>query len=200
MIIPLGRRSLAGSSGLPVGPNGLGQPSPPIWPCTARGLPLHPDVATGAVGFLTPPFHPYQAPRPLKTCLRFRLRPITEAAAPAVSFLWHCPWLNRHRLSPLALPGAPPPAESGLSSRDLPFGASLAITPARSPALIVSHGPGKAWQELRPPHALFCKRVRKLLKCKRVSVRIAQDRCKRVCNLFKNGRKGFVDRHADKVN
>jgi len=39
VIIPLGRRLLGGSSGLPEGHNGLGQPSPPIWPCTARGLP-----------------------------------------------------------------------------------------------------------------------------------------------------------------
>ena len=38
-IIPLGRRSLDGSSSLPEGLNGPGQPSPPIWPCTARGLP-----------------------------------------------------------------------------------------------------------------------------------------------------------------
>ena len=38
-IIPLGRRSLGGSSGLPEGSNGPGRPSPPIWPCTARGLP-----------------------------------------------------------------------------------------------------------------------------------------------------------------
>ena len=29
---------------------------------------------------LTPPFHPYQAPRPLKICPRFFLWPITEAA------------------------------------------------------------------------------------------------------------------------
>jgi len=39
VIIPLGHALLRGSSGLPEGHSGPGQPSPPIWPCTTRGLP-----------------------------------------------------------------------------------------------------------------------------------------------------------------
>ena len=38
-IIPLGPGSRLDSSSLPEGPNELGQLSPPIWPCTTRGLP-----------------------------------------------------------------------------------------------------------------------------------------------------------------
>jgi len=38
-IIPLGRTSRCGSSNLPEGSDGPGQPSPPIWSCTTRGLP-----------------------------------------------------------------------------------------------------------------------------------------------------------------
>ena len=51
-IIPLGPHSRRDSSGLPEGRCGAscdaaavgpGQPSPPIWPCTTRGLPCRPD-------------------------------------------------------------------------------------------------------------------------------------------------------------
>jgi len=38
-IIPLGPGSRLDSSSLPEGPDELGQLSPPIWPCTTRGLP-----------------------------------------------------------------------------------------------------------------------------------------------------------------
>jgi len=44
-IIPLGPGSHRGSSGLPEGHNEPGQLSPPIWPCTTRGLPCRPDCS-----------------------------------------------------------------------------------------------------------------------------------------------------------
>src|SRR3981081_3629419 len=45
VIIPLGPDSHLGSSSLPEGPNEPGQLSPPIWPCTTRGLPCRPDCS-----------------------------------------------------------------------------------------------------------------------------------------------------------
>ena len=48
-IIPLGRRLLDGSSGLPEGPNGPGSP-PLLFGLAPRGVCRAPDVATGAVG------------------------------------------------------------------------------------------------------------------------------------------------------
>ena len=44
-IIPLGPDSHLDSSSLPEGPNEPGRLSPPIWPCTTRGLPCHPDCS-----------------------------------------------------------------------------------------------------------------------------------------------------------
>jgi len=44
-IIPLGPGSRLDSSSLPEGSDELGQLSPPIWPCTTRGLPCRPDYS-----------------------------------------------------------------------------------------------------------------------------------------------------------
>ena len=44
-IIPLGPGSHPDSSSLPEGSNEPGRLSPPIWPCTTRGLPCRPDCS-----------------------------------------------------------------------------------------------------------------------------------------------------------
>ncbi len=108
VIIPLVPMLPSGSSGLPEGQSGPGQPSPPIWPCSTRGLPclrchhrsggLLPHLFTLALR--SQPFH--DEPKVLPpACHRGLL-------APAVYSLWHCPWPEPHGSGPLALPGALP--------------------------------------------------------------------------------------------
>ena len=134
VIIPLGPKSLRDSSGLPEGYNGPGQPSPPIWPCTTRGLPCL-ERCRPSGGLLPHRFTLALHSLPVKDEPKVFLRLVIEAfavrlrlpqAAPAVYFLWHCPWPSPRRPDPLALPGALPfsptivrhrTAVSGLSSR-----------------------------------------------------------------------------------
>jgi hypothetical protein len=103
--IPLGPRITPGLKRPTRGSGGPGQPSPPIWPCSARGLPCRPDYSETRWA-LTPPFHPYRSAV---------LQPTPERQArdghrppPAVCFLWHFPWPSPRGLDPLALPGALP--------------------------------------------------------------------------------------------
>jgi hypothetical protein len=77
---------------------------------------------------LTPPFHPYRAPRPLKICLRFCLRPITEAACAGGFFSVA---LSVARPSPAEPPGVT--RRAALRSPDFPPGTCLAARPQRSP-------------------------------------------------------------------
>lgn len=89
--IPLGPESLRASSGLPEGHNGPGQPSPPIWPCTTRGLPcLERCRASG--GLLPHRFTLAKRSQPVEDGPKV-LPPACHRglAAPAVCFLWHCP-------------------------------------------------------------------------------------------------------------
>ncbi len=65
-VIPLGRRSLSGSSNLPGSRNGAGRSCSPIWSCSAWGLPCQRPLPEPRCA-LTAPFHPYLAgiaPRP----------------------------------------------------------------------------------------------------------------------------------------
>ena len=84
-----------------------GQPSPPIWPCTTRGLPCRQLLP--ARWALTPPFHPYLCGGLNWPAERFCLQPITEAHSHR-RFIFCGTVRSRSRLcfSPLALPGALP--------------------------------------------------------------------------------------------
>jgi len=97
-IIPLGPDSHLDSSSLPEGRSEPGRLSPPIWPCTTRGLPCHPDCS-GCGGLLphrftlTVHFHLYSslawtAVRPAEG---FPPAGSPRRIAPAVYFLWHFP-------------------------------------------------------------------------------------------------------------
>jgi len=127
VIIPLGPVSRPDSSGLPEGASGPGQPSPPIWPCSTRGLPCLERLRPSG-GLLPHLFTLTLCSQALKTSQRFCLRPITEAStALAVCFLWHFPWLLPFcGTNPLVLPGAlpfsPQPCGRGLRSPDFPPG------------------------------------------------------------------------------
>jgi hypothetical protein len=77
---------------------------------------------------LTPPFHPYRAPRPLKTCLRFCLRPITEAACAGGFFSVA---LSVAVPSPARPPGVT--RRAARRSPDFPPGTCLAAIHQRSP-------------------------------------------------------------------
>jgi len=57
-VIPLGRRSLSGSSNLPGSRNGAGRSCSPIWSCSAWGLPCQHPLPEPRCA-LTAPFHPY---------------------------------------------------------------------------------------------------------------------------------------------
>jgi hypothetical protein len=128
-IIPLGRRSLDGSSGLPEGHNGPGQPSPPIWPCTARGLPCRRHCCLRG-GLLPHRFTLTGCDDLLKTCQRFGLRPITDFACTGGLFSVA---LSVAEPSPAQPPGVT--RRAALRSPDFPPGVHLqrpAITqPAR---------------------------------------------------------------------
>ena len=156
MIILLVPALLPGSSGLPEGPSGPGQPSPPIWPCSTRGLPcprcchrgggLLPHLFTLALRGQPvedePEVFPPDCHRSCVACLR------SPPAAPAVSSLWHFPWPRPRERGPLALPGALPclpasaEAPAGRRSPDFPPTCGGGLTPAaasqRSPDLPAS--------------------------------------------------------------
>jgi hypothetical protein len=131
------------SSSLPEGPNELGQLSPPIWPCTTRGLPCRPDCS-GRGGLLPHRFtltrrcHLPQSARAdcFQAVGRFFLPLATEAHGTgglfsvALSVAGNFASLARtaRRIGPLALPGALPfslrrfPAKTfvrGTSTRDV---------------------------------------------------------------------------------
>jgi len=93
--------------------NGPDQPSPPIWPCSARGLPCPRRHRRG--GGLLP--HRFtltgRFPR-MGSGPRFGLSPLTGWEAPAVCSLLHFPW-SRMLGTPWCYQ-ARCPAESGLSS------------------------------------------------------------------------------------
>ena len=97
VIIPLGPDSHLGSSSLPEGTDEPGQLSPPIWPCTTRGLPCRPDCS-GRGGLLPHRFtltvhNHLQLTRVSfrQTNRRFSFGRSPRQFAPAVCFLWHCP-------------------------------------------------------------------------------------------------------------
>src|SRR5207245_7847392 len=147
VIIPLGPESLRNSSGLPEGYNGPGQPSPPIWPCTTRGLPCLKRCRPSG-GLLPHRFTLALYSLPVKDEPKVFLQLVIEAfavrsrlpqAAPAVYFLWPCPWPRPGRPDPLALPGA------------LPFSpTSLDVAP-RCPDLPPSTASGDAAQTITGP-------------------------------------------------
>jgi hypothetical protein len=95
---------------------------------------------------LTPPFHPYRARRPLKTCPRFCLRPITEAACAGGFFSVA---LSVAEPSPTRPPGVT--RRAALRSPDFPPATCLAASPQRSPgplaSSIVPHGSANLWHE-----------------------------------------------------
>ena len=143
MIIPLGPESLQDSSGLPEGHNGPGQPSPPIWPCSTRGLPC-PRCCHRGGGLLPHLFTLALRSRPVEDDPKVLPAARHRGPAPAVCFLWHCPWpsppgslaLTRTGPDPLALPGALPFSPTvawtvGLRSPDFPPGRQpLEVGPA----------------------------------------------------------------------
>ena len=126
MIIPLGRRLLDGSSGLPEGPNGLGSP-PLLFGLAPRGVCRAPDVATGAVGSY-PTFSPLPSAAAIEDLPevlppadhrgRLRRRFLFCGTVRSRAVASSTPWRYQARR----------PAESGLSSSDLPCGKSPAIT------------------------------------------------------------------------
>ena len=134
MIIPLGPGSLRDSSSLPEGRSvhscernayGLGQPSPPIWPCSTRGFPC-PGCRHPGGGLLPHLFTLAKCARPKQAGLWFFRKPAAEVqASPAVYFLWHFPWprlrvspSRNARRNPLALPGASPCSPTLLRAED----------------------------------------------------------------------------------
>jgi hypothetical protein len=121
-IIPLGPGSHPDSSSLPEGPDEPGWLSPPIWPCTTRGLPCRPDCSDRG-GLLPHRFtltkrdHPAIRLRGLLSgCLKVFLQMATEAHCTgglfsvALSVAVNLASLARiaRRVDPLALPGALP--------------------------------------------------------------------------------------------
>lgn len=70
--------------------NGPSRPSPPIWPCTTRGLPCRghccPRGRLLPYRFTLTRRGEFERTRP-----RFGLLQIIDSRAPAVYFLWHCP-------------------------------------------------------------------------------------------------------------
>jgi hypothetical protein len=109
--------------------NGPGRPSPPIWPCTARGLPCRGHCCP--CGRLLPyRFTLARRSRFEKIRPRFGLGLIIDSRSPAVYFLWHCPWPKPRR-------GVRPPGvtrRAALRSPDFPPGSSLSGFAQRSPS------------------------------------------------------------------
>ena len=90
--IPLGRRSLPGSSDLPGSGNGASRSSSPIWSCSAWGLPCRHTLLRPRCA-LTAPFHPYRDRTPPKRdrhqavlfSVALSVKLACERAPPAVS-------------------------------------------------------------------------------------------------------------------
>ena len=61
--------------------NGPGQPSPPIWPCTTRGLPCLP-CCHGSGGLLPHRFTLTKRNQLVEDVPQVFLRPVTEARCP----------------------------------------------------------------------------------------------------------------------
>src|SRR5713226_3145262 len=113
-IIPLGPGSHRDSCSLPEGqppillrrPDfGPDQPSPPIWPCSARGLPCLGRCRPSG-GLLPHLFTLARRVPSVASVPRFGLSSHTVGDAPAVFSLWHFPWPRPRECGPLALPGA----------------------------------------------------------------------------------------------
>src|SRR5215470_5177635 len=126
-IIPLGRTSRCGSSDLPEGSHfraacaawdgarsfagaqlsGPGQPFPPIWSCTTRGLPCRRHYCRR--GGLLPHLFTLTCARTMQTSRRFFLRSATGLrSAGGIFSVALSVTLPLARLRPLALPGALP--------------------------------------------------------------------------------------------
>ncbi len=100
-VISLGRRLPAASSGPPGARTGRAAPCrgrdrpcphvAPAWPCSRWGLPGRPGHP-GRRWSLTPPFHPYQASRPVHRSTSYQL-PVTSLPVyqPGGLFLWPDP-------------------------------------------------------------------------------------------------------------
>jgi hypothetical protein len=99
------RRAALGSHALA----GRASPSPPIWPCSTRGLPCTRHCCR-AGGLLPHLFTLAKCARPKKAGSRFCRKPAAEArASPVVYFLWHFPWPSQdpEKLPMAASKGAP---------------------------------------------------------------------------------------------
>ena len=84
---------------------GPDQPSPPIWPCSARGLPC-PRCRHRGGGLLSHRFTLTDRFPRMGSGPRFCLRLLTGREATAVCSLLHYPWPSPLRFGPLVLPGA----------------------------------------------------------------------------------------------
>jgi hypothetical protein len=115
--IPLGRRSLSGSSDLPGSCNGASRSSSPIWSCSAWGLPCQHTLLRPRCA-LTAPFHPYPNPTPPK---RDRHQAVLFSVALSVKLAYERapPAVSRH--AALWRPHFPPAPPVARRSQRLPI-------------------------------------------------------------------------------
>src|SRR5579862_4383036 len=135
-IIPLGFESLRSSSSLPEGISGLGQPSPPIWPCSTRGLPCL--TRCRASGGLLPHLFTLAEWRPKRWLRGF---PLSRRRGASTRRFVLCGTFRDRDLKrgPLALPGA------------LPWIADLATRQSWSPDFPPAQPPARRASD-RPIH------------------------------------------------